>query len=340
MRLYMLAIISHVAIVSQFVRADEPLPSKTLSRVAQPVPSLPTLSQEQLKHLKAAADHLAKAGRKDEANKLLKQAAMVEGGQAAALLAKKEKELVRLQAEVEQLRKLAQRRTMISLSFHVIEVSPAKLKSASLRDFELLFLKGDGKANGFTVLEDLSEVEAAIDRLREKGLIKVLAAPTMASTSGQSLMFNSGAEVPVSRDDGNGATVVENVQLGTKIEAKPVLLDNGKLRLGVHLRVTDTSFDVMELQTAIDMEFDRVFMLRRLLPQPDPNANAADVEDGIETIVLITPKRIDGTEGVAQRPARTSYYPLPKGAVFPNPLGGAAPHIIHQEEEEERLIKQ
>jgi hypothetical protein len=351
-----------IALVSQLALAEEPSRSHYLLPMAPFSDSKSTVSLEQLDHLRAAAKHLIQAGMKQEAEKLGEKIAAIEHNQAVSLLAMKEKELDLLQAEIEQLRKVVRPRTMISLSFHVVDVSPAKLKSASLGDFEVLFPTTDGKNGGFAVLKDPSQVEDAIDRLRKRGLIKVLAAPTMATTSGQTLSFNAGSEVGVGGVSEKGQRIVKIVQVGTKIEAQPTLMDNGKLRLALYLRVTDQndgadgaaksetipSFHVRDLETAVDMEFNRVCMLRglkrqKIQPQPDPNANASDIADDIETVVLITPKRLDSAESVAHRPIRASYVPATKAAAVPNPLdfGGVTPHVINQEEEEEeRLIKQ
>ncbi|MEX2138629.1 MAG: hypothetical protein WD894_05170 [Pirellulales bacterium] len=356
MRFFVLSIISFIAIVPQIVQAAEKFPPQGPTAVPQPAVPQPALSKEQLTHLKAAAEHLAKAGRKAEAAKLLEQAAAAESAPAAALLAKKEKELDRLQAEVEQLRKMVQRQTMISLSFQVIEVSPAKLKSGSPPDFKLFFPKSDGQTKGFAVLEDPSEVGAAIDTLRKKGLIKVLAAPTLATISGRKVLFSVGAEEMIHGVE-NGRPRAKNLFVGTLIEARPVLTEDGKLRLALELRVTDQNdrrdgeaipaVNAHELQTEVELAFDRVFMLRGVTrehsePQPNPNANKGDVDTAMETIVLITPKRLAGTEPVVNPAVRASYAPAAKGAVFPAPLnfGGVTPRVIHQEEEEERLIKQ
>src|SRR3954451_15741833 len=65
-----------------------------------------TAAKEQVDHLKAAAEHLAKAGWQADADKLREQARVIESSQIDALVARKEKELDAIRAEIEQLRKL------------------------------------------------------------------------------------------------------------------------------------------------------------------------------------------------------------------------------------------
>jgi hypothetical protein len=73
----------------------------------------------------------------------------------------------------------------------------------------------------------------------------------------------------------------------------------------------------------------------------DADGKIREHRNEIQTIVLITPKRVDERTPIAQPPVRASYMTAPKGAAFPNPMnfGGVTPRFI-QQEEEERLIDQ
>jgi hypothetical protein len=360
MRLSVLAVILALAIVPQWATAAEPSPPQPPRPVAQPVAAHPALSKEQLAHLKAAAEHLAKAGRKEEARKLLEQASVIESRQAAALLAKKEKELGRLHAEVEQLRKLARRQPQISLAFQVLQLSRERLKEHDIPNLKLLMRK-DSDAVRIEVIENPKEVARLIEELRKRELVKVLAEPTVITVSGRSAHFHSGGEVPMPKPGAEPQTSVEYLKFGTEIDTVPLVVGDDKVRLELRLRVAEIdpaqSVSVGGVQvprlrectvdTAAELRLGQTLVLggptaKRVEKQADANGKTHEVTGDIETIILVTPRRVDGTEpAMRPRPAGFySYAPEPKAAVVPNSMkvGHVTPRLIIQEEEEERLI--
>ena len=359
MRLSVLAVILALAIVPQWATAAEPSPPQPPRPVAQPVAAHPALSQEQLAHLKAAAEHLAKAGRKEEARKLLEQASVIESGQAAALLAKKEKELGRLHAEVEQLRKLARRQPQISLAFQVLQLSRERLKEHDIPNLKLLMRK-DSDAVRLEVIENPKEVARLVEELRKRELVKVLAEPTVITVSGRSAHFHSGGEVPMPKPGAEPQTSVEYLKFGTEIDTVPLVVGDDKVRLELRLRVAEIdraqSVSVGGVQvprlrectvdTAAELRLGQTLVLggptaKRVEKQAD---TTHEVTDDIETVILVTPRRIDGTEPVIlpQPAGNYSYVPAAKGAVVPAPLnlGGVTPRVIYQEEVESLIIQE
>jgi len=334
MRTTVLAFASAIAILSHNAVADDPpaLPPTPVAPQAAPAPPAAALPKEQLDHLKTAAEHLAKAGRKDEADKLREHVAAIESGQAAALLTKKEKELDALVAEVEQLRKLTRRQPQILLSFQIFEASRARLKDANIPNIELVYPRGGVKhaksgpihdSNAMAV-ENSAAVKEVIEALRKKELIKVLAEPILATVSGRQVLFNSGGEFPVILPQPQGTTSVEFKQYGTRIEALPVLVGDGKLRIQVRASVSELdaargiSINGMKVpglrgravDTAAELRFGEVLVLNgppqaRVETQKDAKGKAREVNDEIEMLVVITPEQTDPQET----------------AILPNPIG-------------------
>jgi hypothetical protein len=347
--------------VSKWVTAAEPLPPQPPKPVAPPVSSQSALSKEQLAHLRAAAEHLTKAGRKEEARKLLEQAATAESGQAAALLARKEKELAVLQTEVEQLRKLARRQPQISLAFQVLQLSRERLKEHDIPNLKLLLRKDAGRVQ-LEVIENPEAVAELVDDLRKRGLVKVLAQPMIMTVSGRPAHFHSGGELPLPKPGADPQASVQHLKFGTEIDAVPLVVGDDKLRLELRLRVAevDAARTVMvrgvkfpnlrsyTVDTAAEMRLGQTLLLggtteRHVERQADENGKTNETANEIETIVLVTPQRVDANEPIG-RPQAAGYYSYgpARGVVVPAPLnfGGVIPRVIHQEEEEERLISQ
>jgi hypothetical protein len=357
MRLSLLAVLS-LAMVSQWVTAAEPLPQQPPKPVAPPVSSQTALSKEQLAHLRAAAEHLTKAGRKEEARKLLEQAATAESGQAAALLARKEKELAVLQTEVEQLRKLARRQPQISLAFQVLQLSRERLKEHDIPNLKLLLRKDAGRVQ-LEVIENPEAVAELVDDLRKRELVKVLAEPTIVTVSGRPAHFHSGGEMPTVKAAAPANVSIGYTKFGTEFEVVPMVMANERVRLEFRLSVSEADpkktvkvGDVaipqlrrMSVDTGAEMQLGQTLVLsgtteKRVESQVDAHGKTHEVTNHIETIVLVTPRRVDGTEPVIHPQPVGYYVPVPNTGAVPAPLnfGGVIPRVIHQEEEEERLI--
>jgi hypothetical protein len=348
MRPFVLAFVSAIAIFLHSVRADDPPPPQPPTPVVAPAPSArPTalLSKEQIDHLKSAAEHLAKAGRKDDAEKLREQIAAIESGQAEALLAKKEKELDALRAEVEQLRKQTGRQPQIVLAFQIFEVSRAKLQDADNTHVQLLFPNVSEKDLQPRMVADSEVVREAVETLRKKELLKVLAEPTMVTISGREVWFNAGGEFPIILPQAHGTTSVEYRKYGTGIEALPVLVGNGKVRIGVRAKVSELdaangitingskipALRERVVDTAAELRFGEVLVLNgpkqtRLEKQKDAKGKTREVSDEIEMLVVITPEQVDAQEtAILPNPVRaghSGYYQAPAAAkaTLPNPV--------------------
>ena len=85
-------ILSFVVCFPSLIKADEPSPQPRPT-AADFIEIKSGASHDRIEHLRSAADHLAKGGMKEEAEKLRQQVDAMEQGHAEALLAQKETEL-------------------------------------------------------------------------------------------------------------------------------------------------------------------------------------------------------------------------------------------------------
>jgi pilus assembly protein CpaC len=85
-----------------------------------------------------------------------------------------------------------------------------------------------------------------IDALKEEGLLKVLAEPTLITLSGKSANFLAGGEIPipVPQSSGAGGTIitVEYKPFGIGLNFTPTVLSNNKINMVVAPEVSDVDF--------------------------------------------------------------------------------------------------
>jgi hypothetical protein len=345
MRTIVLALVSAIAISSHNALAVDP-PAQPPTPVVPPAPSAPpsaALSKDHIDHLKTAAEHLAKAGRKDEADKLLEQIAAFESGQAEALLAKKEKELDALRVEVDQLRKLTRRVPQIVLSFQVFEASRTRLEAAKIPQTQLLFPKGGDKFQPAVVhtVANAAAARECIEALRKKELLKVLAEPTLVTISGRQALFHSGGEFPVTLPQAQGNASLEFRKFGTQIEALPMLVGGGKVRVHVRAKVSEIDpartvkvngseipgLRERAVETAAELRFGEALVLNglaqtRIESTVDAKGKTQTASDEIVTVFMITPEQVDLQEtAILPNPIGTGY-----GSYFPAPGSAKATH--------------
>jgi pilus assembly protein CpaC len=112
----------------------------------------------------------------------------------------------------------------------------------SVRNFSAMGHAGMGHSHG-----DLGggSWTGLIDALKEEGLIKVLAEPTLITMSGKSANFLAGGEfpVPVPQASGVSSTItIEWKQFGVGLNFSPVVLSSKKISMQVAPEVSDLDF--------------------------------------------------------------------------------------------------
>jgi pilus assembly protein CpaC len=81
-----------------------------------------------------------------------------------------------------------------------------------------------------------------VDALREDGLIKILAEPTLITLSGQSANFLAGGEFPVPVPQGLGTVAIEYKPFGVGLVFTPIVLSENKISIQVSPEVSDIDY--------------------------------------------------------------------------------------------------
>lgn len=81
-----------------------------------------------------------------------------------------------------------------------------------------------------------------VDALKEDGLIKVLAEPTLVTLSGQPASFLAGGEFPVPVPQGLGTAAIEYKAFGVALGFTPIVLSDDKINIKVSPEVSELDF--------------------------------------------------------------------------------------------------
>jgi pilus assembly protein CpaC len=81
-----------------------------------------------------------------------------------------------------------------------------------------------------------------IDALKQDGLVRILAEPTLIALSGQSARFLAGGEFPVPVPQGLGTVAIEYKRFGVGLEFTPVVLGDKKINIKVSPEVSELDF--------------------------------------------------------------------------------------------------
>lgn len=83
---------------------------------------------------------------------------------------------------------------------------------------------------------------AFIDALKEDGLVKVLAEPTLIAMSGQSASFLAGGEFPIPVPQGLGSVAIEYKQFGVSLAFTPTVLNDKRMNIIVAPEVSELDY--------------------------------------------------------------------------------------------------
>lgn len=87
------------------------------------------------------------------------------------------------------------------------------------------------------------QVTGFLDALKQNGLARVLAEPTLVAASGEEAQFLAGGEYPVPVAQRDSVTIMFK-KFGVQLKFKPEVLSDGRIRLLVHPTVSDLDFTV------------------------------------------------------------------------------------------------
>jgi len=94
----------------------------------------------------------------------------------------------------------------------------------------------------FAILGNNHIFNGFLEALQQKSLLKILAEPRLVTTSGRPASLLSGGEFPILVPQGLGTATIEWREFGVKMEAVPIVLGNGRLRLDIAPEVSDRDF--------------------------------------------------------------------------------------------------
>jgi pilus assembly protein CpaC len=208
------------------------------ARVSSAGETRPDTSGERLKELLRSAHELEQAGKQREAAKARNKAEQ----ERLALLAR----LDSLQAEVDRIQRFTGGSPQVIVHLKVYEVSLTKLRRLG---YNLAKMQGkpvpspdaakDAVIGGFSLVDNGNEAARFFEGMRKDNLAKVIAEPSLATTSGNKAVFNAGGQFPVPRQDKDGTTAVEWRQYGTRVELTPKLRGDNTVHLSVHFRTAE-----------------------------------------------------------------------------------------------------
>ncbi len=102
----------------------------------------------------------------------------------------------------------------------------------------------------------------AFDAVKEKGLAKILAEPTLTTQTGQQAEFLSGGEFPIPVPRGDDGVTVEFKEFGVGVKFVPLVLDAGRINLKLNISVSEL-IDANNLSIATN-GVSQTFLIPRL----------------------------------------------------------------------------
>jgi pilus assembly protein CpaC len=120
-----------------------------------------------------------------------------------------------------------------------------------------------------------------VEALQRKSLLKILAEPRLVTTSGRPASLLSGGEFPILVPQGLGTATIQWREFGVRMEAVPIVLGNGRLRLDIAPEVSERDFSnavevngfvvpgltTRRVNTQVEMRFGDTLMIGGLISQ-------------------------------------------------------------------------
>lgn len=131
----------------------------------------------------------------------------------------------------------------------------------------------------FGVLDAKQAFQGFIEALREEGLLKIRAEPALVTTNGRPATMLNGGEIPILVPQGLGTVAIEWREFGVRLEAVPIILGGGRVRLELQPEVSERDFTnqvtasglnvpgftVRRANTQVEMKFGETLMIAGLI---------------------------------------------------------------------------
>ncbi|MCA9113903.1 MAG: pilus assembly protein N-terminal domain-containing protein [Planctomycetaceae bacterium] len=131
----------------------------------------------------------------------------------------------------------------------------------------------------FGVVNDNSLFQGFLEALKTEGLLKIKAEPELVTTNGRPATLLNGGEFPILVPQSLGTVTVEWREFGVRLEAVPIILGGGRLRLEVQPEVSERDFanavdingtrvpglTTRRVNTQVEMKFGQTLMIAGLI---------------------------------------------------------------------------
>ena len=131
----------------------------------------------------------------------------------------------------------------------------------------------------FSLIDDTSSFQGFLDALKQESMLKILAEPELVTTNGRPAYMLAGGEFPILVPQSLGTTTIEWRQFGVRLEAVPIILGRGRVRLELQPEVSERDFTsavqvggtivpaltTRRVNTQVEMRFGETFMIAGLL---------------------------------------------------------------------------
>ena len=121
--------------------------------------------------------------------------------------------------------------------------------------------------------------QAFVQALKEEGLLKIKAEPVLVTTNGRPATLLQGGEFPIVVPAGLGTVAIEWREFGVRMEAVPMILGNGRLRLELQPEVSERDFSssvvvggvnvpgltTRRANTSVEMNFGETLLIAGLI---------------------------------------------------------------------------
>lgn len=131
----------------------------------------------------------------------------------------------------------------------------------------------------FGVLDAKQSFQGFVEALRQEGLLKIRAEPALVTTNGRPATMLNGGEIPILVPQGLGTVAIEWREFGVRLEAVPIILGGGRVRLELQPEVSERDFTnsvnasglnvpgftVRRANTQVEMKFGETLMIAGLI---------------------------------------------------------------------------
>lgn len=292
-------------------------------------------------HFSNLAEQLAAAGLAEEAEQIQElQKAFQDEHYQRLLIAFKESQLRKLQAEIEGLKQDELNRSQIALRLQIIELKPEGRQSVvrKLQDFGSRSAITDSErelACEFLELNDhkLAEFNQLLEQLAVDGCAKIVAQPSATTLSGRNVRFLTGSgefavragnEPQMSADDGKPSFI------GSGILVKPQILGAHKIRVAMILQ------EQKDVPSAINLgTISEKLQTTRL-------ETVTEITSG-QSVALVTPEQHNSANDQQKQTSNLLFVITPEIVVVPrqtqNPVASPAIYAPRPAAVEAKFIK-